>query len=651
MSTPRADNAFPLSSARIWFGAAVLGLAVLAAYAQTFTAPFIFDDIPAITQNPSIRDLAAWKEILLPGGMNGAGVAGRPIINLSFAINYSISGEKVWSYHALNLLIHLGAGLTLFGIVRRTLLGPRLRESHGADSFALALGTAAIWSLHPLQTESVTCVVQRTESVMGLFYLFTLYAFIRSVEAPEKTTAWSVLCWVACLLGMVSKEVMVSAPLLLLLYDGIFVAGSPAVAWRIRGRRYLALTLTWIPLLLVMARSQGRGGTVGFGHGVSGWEYLLTQCHAVVLYLRLALWPHPLVLDYGMAVIRSVAAVWPQALLLVALAVGSVVALIRRSPWGFLGAWFFVILAPSSSVLPLVTQTIAEHRMYLPLAAVVVAGVIGIQAVAGRRTAWVLTGLAILAGAGTYWRNDDYRSAEAIWRDTIAKQPGNERAYYGLAMICDEQGRIAEAIADYETALKLKPDYANAHSNLAHDLVASGQMEEAVAHYEEVARLESKLADPHIHLGALLVRLGRFDDAIREYGKVLQMLPSSGEDHFNLAQVYFRVGRLPEAIAQYESAVRLKPDVAEMHFRLGNARLKAEQFEAAVGDYREATRLDPRLYEAQMNLAGVLVMLNRPGEAVGVYERALQLRPGDALTKENLDRAKAQVRTADPAVR
>ncbi|HVT82589.1 MAG TPA: tetratricopeptide repeat protein [Phycisphaerae bacterium] len=642
----RPVNPFSLPRTRLGFGAAILVLAVLAAYARTFTAPFIFDDVPAITQNTTIRHLTDWRAVLLPGSMQGAGTAGRPLINLSFAVNYAVSGEKVWSYHAFNLLVHLGAALTLFGIVRRTLLSPRLREKHGTDSFALALGVAAIWSLHPLLTESVSSVVQRTESVMGLFYLLTLYAFIRSIDTPDQAAGWRALAWSACALGMLSKEVMASAPLLVLLYDGTFVADTVAQAWRQRKGFYLGLALTWIPLALVMAASQGRGGTVGFGHGVTWWEYALTQCRAVVLYLRLSFWPHPLVLDYGMAVVRKAAAVWPQALLLLALGIGTLEAVRRRSPWGFLGAWFFAILAPSSSVVPLVTQTIAEHRMYLPLAAVVTAVAVAIRTVAGHRTGWILAGLAGLAGFGTYLRNEDYRSAETIWRDTIAKQPDNERAYYGLAMICDEQGRMAEAIGHYETALRLKPDYANAHSNLAHDLTASGRMEEAVTHYEEMARLEPALADPHIHLGALLVRLGRFDEAIREYDIVLRMLPSSGEDHFNLAQVEFRVGRLPEAISHYESAVKFKPGVAEMHFRLGNARLRAEQLETAVGDYREAVRLDPNLYEAQMNLAGVLVLLNRPREAVEVYERALQLRPGDALTKENLERARTQLRGA-----
>ncbi len=636
---------------RIWGGALVLALAVLAAYARTFTAPFIFDDIPAITQNTTIRHLTDWRAVLLPGSMQGAGTAGRPVINLSFALNYAVSGERVWSYHLFNLLVHVGTALACFGIVRRTLLSPRLKERCGADSLAVALGVAAMWGLHPLLTESVSSVVQRTESVMGLFYLLTLYAFIRSVYASGNAVGWRAVSWGACALGMLSKEVMVSAPLLVLLYDGTFVTDSVAAAWRQRRNFYLGLALTWIPLVLVMAASRGRGGTVGFGHGVTWWEYALTQCHAVALYVRLSLWPHPLVLDYGMAVVKSAASVWPQALLLLALGLGTLVALGRRSPWGFLGAWFFVILAPSSSVVPLVTQTIAEHRMYLPLAAVIVIVAVAIHAVAGRGAGWILAGLAALAGVGTYLRNEDYRSAETIWRDTMAKQPGNERAYYGLAMICDEQGRIAEAIGHYETALRLKPDYANAHSNLAHDLVEAGRMQEAVSHYEDVARLEPTLADPHIHLGALLVRLGRYDEAIREYEAVLRLLPSSGEDQFNLAQVEFRVGRLTEAISHYESAVRLKPGVAEMHFRLGNARLKAEQYEAAVGDYREAVRLDPNLYEAQMNLAGVLVLLNRPSEAVGVYEQALRLRPGDALTKENLERARAQLRASGSPAR
>lgn len=632
---------------RIRLAAATLAAAALAAYARTFSAPFIFDDIPAITQNPRIHDLTALRELLLPGSMQGAGVGGRPVINFSLALNYAISGTQVWSYHVFNLLVHLGAGLALFGIVRRTFQRPVLAARFGASALPLAFAFALIWTLHPLQTESVTFVEQRTEALMGLFYLLTLYAFIRSVEGPAPVR-WQITAWIACAMGMASKEVMVSAPLMVLLYDRTFVAGSLAEVRRRRGKFHLALATTWILLAWVMVRSEGRGGTVGFGHGVAWWEYGLTQCRAIVLYLRLALWPHPLVLDYGMGLVRDPLAVWPQGLLLAALGVGTLVALWRRPVLGFVGAWFFAILAPSSSVVPLVTQTMAEHRMYLPLAAVVALIVGAVHAAAGRRGPVLLAALAVLLGIGTYERNEDYRTAETIWRDTVAKQPGNERAYYGLAMICDEQGRIPEAIGYYETALKLEPAYANAHANLAQDLVATGRMDEAILHYSEVARLEPAIADAHIHLGAVYVRLGRLDEAIHEYEIVLGMLPRSGEDHFNLAQVYFEAGRLPEAVQHYELAVRFKPDFAEGHYRLGNARLKARQLEGAVTAYREAVRLDPKFYEAQVNLGGALLLLDRAGEAVAVYEQVLRFRPDDRVAQANLERARALVRPKSP---
>ncbi len=628
---------------KIRLAAAVIVLAALAAYGRTFSAPFIFDDIPAITQNPQIRHLADLGEVLRPTRLNGSGAAGRPLVNLSLAINYAISGERVWSYHALNLLIHLGAGLALFGVLRRTFRQPVLATRFGDSSLPLALGGALLWTLHPLQTESVTCVVQRTESQMGWFYLLTLYAFIRSTES-RMPGRWQVLSWTACALGMVTKEVMVSAPLVVLLYDRTFVAGSFREAWRQRAKQHLALAATWSLLAAVVLRSEGRGGTVGFGHGVAGWEYLLTQCRAIAFYLRLSLWPHPLVLDYGTAVVRTPLAVLPQGLLLLALGAGTVFALWRRPVIGFIGAWFFLILVPSSSVVPLVTQTIAEHRMYLPLAAVVVLIVGVVHALAGRRSLVVLAALAVVLGLTTYRRNGDYLSAEGIWRDTIAKQPSNERAHYGLAMICDEQGRLPEAIASYESALRLKPDYVNAHSNLAHDLVLAGRPDEAIVHYQEAGRLEPGIADSHIHLGVLHVRLGHWEEAIREYDIVLRLLPQSAEDHFNIAQALLEAGRLPEAIRQYELSVQFKPDSAPTHFRLGNARLRAQQLEGAVAAYREAVRLDPAFYEAQVNLGGALLLLNRAAEAVAVYEQVLRLRPGDTLALANLERAKARLR-------
>jgi len=158
----------------------VIAAGAIAVYSRTFSVPFLFDDGPAIVDNRTIRHLstAFW-----PAPDTTAG--GRPILNLSLAINYAISGTAVWSYHALNLAIHVLAGLTLFGIVRRT-LAPRAGSAASLTAFSAAL----LWTLHPLQTESVTYIVQRAESLMGLFYLLTLYCFIRGAEPDGRRRLW-----------------------------------------------------------------------------------------------------------------------------------------------------------------------------------------------------------------------------------------------------------------------------------------------------------------------------------------------------------------------------------------------------------------------------------------------------------------------------
>ena len=241
---PRASR-WPVALAAV-----MIGLGILIAYHNSFRGSLIFDDEPAILENPSIQQLwPVWKTLAPPADLT---VTGRPVANFTLAVNYALSGTNVWSYHALNLLIHLLAGLTLFGVVRRTLLQPALRERFGRDAFPLAVVIALLWSLHPLQTEAVTYVIQRVESLMGLFYLLTFYCFIRSVESP-RPRLWQGCAVAACLLGAATKEVTATAPLLVLLYDRTFVAGSFREAWRRRGGLHVVLAATWLPLAGLVA--------------------------------------------------------------------------------------------------------------------------------------------------------------------------------------------------------------------------------------------------------------------------------------------------------------------------------------------------------------------------------------------------------------
>jgi tetratricopeptide (TPR) repeat protein len=613
----------------------VIVFAAFVAYHNSLSVPFLFDDAPAITDNRTIRQLWPIGPVLSPPP--NVGVGGRPLVNLSLAVNYAAGGTAVRGYHFVNLAIHALAGLALLGVVRRTLRRcsvPALSQSEGP-----ALAAALLWTLHPLQTESVTCVVQRTESLMGLFYLLTLYGFIRGTESASPWR-WHLLTVAACLLGMASKEVMVSAPLMVFLYDRTFVAGTFREAWRRRRRLYLGLAGTWLLLgYLVISTGGSRGGAAGFGLGITWWSYALTQCQAIVHYLRLALWPYPLIVDYGTDVVHQASAVAPQALLLLGLLTGTVLALRCRPVMGFTGAWFFAILAPSSSVVPLATQTIAEHRMYLPLAAVVVPGVWGLHTLIGRR--WLIVGLALAAGLG--WlvaqRNLDYRSEPAIWGDTVVKCPGNARAHtnYGFALF--QTGHPVEAMQQYEEALRLKPENPEAHNDLGSAWANTGRLPEAIKEFRAALLNRPDFAEAHNNLANVLAQSGRLAEAMEQSAQALRIRPDFPEAHNDLGNNLLQMNRPAEAVGQYQEALRLKPELVEAHYNLGNALLSLGRIPEAIEQFEETARMKPGNDQVHNNLGIALAQAGRLEEAIEHFQEALRISPDDAWTHNALGTA------------
>jgi tetratricopeptide (TPR) repeat protein len=696
--------------------AVVIAGAALAAYHNTFRVPFLFDDARAIPENPGIRQLWPLWRAFWPQSATLT-VSGRPVANFTLAINYALSGTNVWSYHALNLLIHVLSGLTLFGIVRRTLLMRAMGERLGAmgdavgrslatdgrapldklgalslsngqagflhdDAPWLALAVALLWTLHPLQTEAVTYVIQRVESLMGLFYLLTLYSFIRAVESP-RPVRWQVVTVAFCLLGMGTKEVMATAPLLVLLYDRTFVAGTFHEAWRRRRWLHLCLAATWLPLAgLVASTGWNRGATTGFNAGVAPWAYWPTQFEAVARYLWLSVWPHPLVFEYGTFWVHHAGEVVPYVLVVVPLAAAAGWALWRRPLLGFLSAWFFTILA-LTCIVPSKIQMIVEHRMYLSLAAVVTLVVLGIHAAIGRRSWVVFAAMALGLGMLTARRNEDYRSELAIWSDTVAKRPDNTRARSGMAIALDHAGRMAEAVQQYEAALPLAPDDFDVHDNLGVTLEHNGRVTEAIEQYKAALLLKPDSPEVRSNLGNALLRLGRIPEAIRQYQMALFLKPDYAEAHYNLGgaldqagrtdeaiqhfeaavhlkpeyadahnnlgNLLHRVGRTPEAIQQYEAALRIQPDLARAHHNLGVAFEETGRRPEAIQEYEAAVRIQPDLVEARNNLGVALCRSDRLPEAIAHFKEALRLRPAYVEAHDNLGNALLQAGRMDEA--
>jgi tetratricopeptide (TPR) repeat protein len=621
--------------------ASVIVLAAGLAYSNSLGVPFILDDAAAIATNPSVSHLGS--ALSPPPGLP---TSGRPLLNLTFALNHAWGGFGVLGYHAINLLIHASAGLVLFGIVARTLAKGALAARFGQDARLLALLTAILWTLHPLQTEAVTYVSQRAESLMGLFYLLTLYLFVVAQEAT-RPGRWYLASVLACLLGALTKEVIATAPLIVLLYDRTFCSGSVRGALRLRWRYYLGAASTWL-LLAGLALNHG-SRAVGFGYNVGPWDYALTSCRSVATYVGLALWPHPLVFDYGMEVIRRPAEVWPQALFLAALIVAAALALRFRPAIGFAFAWFLLILAPTSSVIPVAAQPMAEHRMYLPLAAVTCALVLGSYRAMGRRCLSPLALLAVLLGSLSFLRNRDFASEGTLWADTVRKCPTNARAHsaYG-SVLARTPGSLSRAIAEYEAALTIDPGYVEAHTKLGTALARTpGRLQEGIAQLREALRLDPGYMRAHDSLGTALAGIkGREAEAILEYKAALRLDPGFAQAHNDLGQVLAGIpGRAPDAISEYEAALRIDPDFAQAHSDLAMVLADTPgRLPDAIAEYRKALRVNPEYAEAHNNLG---VALSRsPGrlpEAAAEYRAALAANPDFAEAHNNLGSALAGI--------
>lgn len=623
----QADRRHESSRGARWWPIALILAAGIATYANSLSNPFIFDDFGSVVRNPQIRDLTNLHVVFSPPA--DTAVANRPLVNLSFAVNYAIGGLDVTGYRVVNLALHLACALLILALVRRTLEGAGVAVR---TARAMAIASALIWTVHPMNSEVVDYVSERSDGMMALCYLFTLYASVRAHGSPHPTR-WQIAAVVACAAGMLCKESMVTAPVMVALYDTLFLSGSLAQAVRTRWRFWTGLALTWL-LLVPSLAARGAISTGGFSSAhATPWTYLLNQTEIVTRYLRLVFWPSALVNYYGWTRPLTLGDVWPYALFLIVLLIGTAWLFVRRPRVGFAAVWVLVILVPTSSLMPIAAEVGAERRMYLPLAGLIVLGVIGARALWSRPAkSRVLTIACILIAtvfAGmTRARNREYASALTMAETVLARWP-TPAAHHLVGLELAFAGHHENAIAELRIA---SADYAPSRFYLGSELVGAGQADEAIETLESFIRDEPN-APVVPNARTLLARAHyarqRWSEAIAQSELALAAKPDDVVARGILADSLMNLGRADEAIPQYRAITATAPSNAGAWSALGVALAYTRKTSEAIDAFARAVDASPRDARLHQNLARALVDAGRAGEAEPHARQAIALAPMD----------------------
>jgi len=627
---PVAPNAWRRFAANEWGMGALLVAATLIAYLPVLRAGFIWDDDTFLTQNPLIRAADGLHQFWATTNATDYW----PVTSTTLWVEWRLWGMHATGYHVTNLLLHIAECLLLW----RTLALLRL-----PGAFLAAL----LFAVHPVNVESVAWIAQRKNLVAMLFFLGSIYCFIkRETAAPAPRTgrereggrSWYGLSLASFVLAMLSKGSVAMLPFVLL---GL-------IAWRrkITARDLLALLpflLVAIGLAALDVWFQEHGGTEVI-RNVGAWARLLGAGGVIWFYLGKALWPVNLIFVYPSWPVDPADWRW-WIPLLSAIAVTILLgrAAMARSENGvrrsaFLAAWlyFCVMLVPVlglTDVYFMKYSLVADHYQHLAL--------IGVAALAGTVWArWQFKGsaaiAAVVAGAlmSLTWRQClIYRDAETLYRSTIASNPACWMAHNNLGtLLSGRPGRLDEARVQYEEALRLRPDLPEMHNNLGAVWINTpGHLQDAIGELETALRLDPNYAGAHYNLGYVLKAIpGRLNDAIAEYRETLRLLPRYAEAHNNLANALVLIpGRRDEAIAEYEQALRLKPGLAEAHYDLADALAAIPgRLAEAIVQYGEALRLEPDYAEAHTDLGNALAKTpGRQDDAIAQYREALRLKP------------------------
>jgi len=609
---------------RIPFRVVLMLLLVLFAYANAFTASWHMDDYPNILSNPAVQ-MTRWNPASL---MRAVGIdrsegnnLSRPVANLSFALNWYLHGANVAGFHLVNLIIHIGNALLLYGIILLLGATPYFPHRYRTTITSIAVGASLVWALNPIQSQAVTYIVQRMASLSAFFYLAALTAYLklRLATGLRYKIGWGLGLGVGFLLALGTKENAITLPLALVLVEWIFFQnGRQCLADRRVGivvASGAALTAFFVYLFFFLS-DQNIIHTLNRGYDIRPFtlsERMLTQPRVLLFYISLLIYPIPqrLSLEHDFVVSTSLLEPWstlPAILAVAAIIAFGVMAARKRPLLGFAILFFFLNQAVESTFLPL--ELVFEHRNYLPSMFIFLPLAAGWQDVKSycqlrnRRLVWLLKIgafliIAVLC-AGTYLRNLDWQSERSLWTDAHRKAPGSARPVFNLAKDFERRGHYQQAIALYRESMALQPP--------------------RLKHFEVMALT---------NIGTIFYKTGHRLEAIAYYREALERLPETSKSHYNLAVAYTQTRQYELAQAHIVWLLTKNPrDEAALDL-MALIQLKRHRSEGSLTFSRRLLRMAPDSRSANLQIGAAYTRMGQPAKGDWFLHRADRVDPGN----------------------
>lgn len=540
-------------------------------YSNIFQSPFVFDDLPSIVENQSIRNLGDLQSI-----WNFAPT--HFITYFSLAGNFYIHQLWVPGYHLINLVIHLVSTILVWWFVHLSFSTPVMKDKEiSRHAGVIAFFSALIFVAHPIQTQAVTYIIQRAASLATLFYIGSLNLYIKARVSKDKKP-WRFyygLSLIAAILGMFTKQIIFTLPLMITLFEFCFLRKGKKLQWK-----YL---VAFLVLLLIVPLNVAAAKKVDLwqidqltkeSEIISRGHYLLTQFRVLITYLRLLFIPLHQNLDYDHPISETLwkIPVFASLCFLVFILIIGILLFRRYRLISFAIFWFFLTLSVESGMVP-IRDVIFEHRLYLPMLGYNLFLPTAIFYVCKNKKIGVII-LLIVAGCYSflaYTRNRVWKSELVLWNDTVHKSPKKARPYNNRGNAYFNKGEYDRAMIDFNQALKINPNYADAYYNRAN-----------IYFYKQ-----------------------EYGKAIFDYNQALKVNPNYAKAYNNRGNTYFYKGEYDKAISDFNQALKINPRFARAYVNRGNTHLNKKEYDGAISDYNQALWINPKFAEAYYNRAVV----------------------------------------------